>query len=138
MSLIFALVMLASEMPFVQLPVMLVLSVDGRPPADAQSVSFRFPVKLDVIALTVMRPSQSPGSLIVNPGETMFIPSGFWHRTQCDELSIAVTWNSVSRANWPAFVEDRYLHWTRHSPLKLKVKQAYFALLNLGLRRLDA
>jgi len=76
--------------------------------------------------------------IVVNPGETMFIPSGFWHRTQCDELSIAVTWNSVSRANWPAFVEDRYLHWTRHSPLKLKIKQAYFALLNRRLQRLDA
>jgi hypothetical protein len=54
----------------VQFPIMLVLSVEGHLPADARAVSFRFPPKLDVIALSVMRPSQAPGSLVVNPGET--------------------------------------------------------------------
>lgn len=53
----------------VQFPVMLVLSVEGRLPAGARSVSFRFPDKLDAIALTVMRPVQPPEALVVNPGE---------------------------------------------------------------------
>jgi hypothetical protein len=53
-----------------QFPMMLVLSLEGRLPAATRSVSFRFPAKLDVLALTVMRPSQPPGALDVKPGET--------------------------------------------------------------------
>src|SRR5579859_5738242 len=44
----------------VQFPVMLVLSLEGRIATNAHSVSFRFPVKLDVVAFTVMRPFQPP------------------------------------------------------------------------------
>lgn len=76
--------------------------------------------------------------VVVQPGETIFVPSGFWHRTWCPELSIAVTWNSVSRANWSAFVEDKYLQWSRGSPLKYALKKSYLDLLGLGLRLRDA
>ena len=54
----------------VQLPVMLELSLAGRLPAGAPWVSFRFPPKLGVLALTVRRPVRAPESLVVNPGET--------------------------------------------------------------------
>jgi HupE / UreJ protein len=53
-----------------QFPMMLVLSLEGRIATNAHSVSFRFPTKLDTVALTVMRPFQPPGALLVNPGET--------------------------------------------------------------------
>lgn len=75
--------------------------------------------------------------VVVHPGETIFVPNGHWHRTQCRELSIAVTWNSVSRANWDAFVEDKYLRWTRGSPLKLAIKSSYLGLLGLLLSTRD-
>lgn len=76
--------------------------------------------------------------VVVHPGETIFVPHGYWHRTQCHELSIAVTWNSVSRTNWSAFVNDKYLRWTRGSPLKYALKAGWLGLLDLGYRRHDA
>ena len=46
--------------------------------------------------------------LTLRAGETIFIPSGWWHRTEVPSTSIAVTWNLVNRSNWGPFVEDCY------------------------------
>lgn len=74
-----------------------------------------------------------PLTVIVKEGETIFVPSGWWHRTELLDLSIALTWNLVTRSNWQAHVEDRYL---RHSPSPLKrgLKSAYYASLDTALR----
>ena len=55
--------------PAARLPVMLVLSLEGRLPAGARSASFRLPAKLGAVALTVVRPEQPIGVLMVTPGE---------------------------------------------------------------------
>ena len=55
--------------PAVRLPVMLVLSLEGRLPAGSRSASFRLPAKLGRVALTVVRPDQPIGVLMVVPGE---------------------------------------------------------------------
>ncbi|HUC85967.1 MAG TPA: HupE/UreJ family protein, partial [Candidatus Acidoferrales bacterium] len=60
------------SVPVVKLPVMQMLSVDGQLPAQAHSVSFRFPKVLGVVVVTVARPSQDPASLVANPGELTF------------------------------------------------------------------
>ncbi|MDN5869954.1 MAG: cupin-like domain-containing protein [Nitrococcus sp.] len=75
--------------------------------------------------------------VVVHPGETIFLPSGFWHRTRCEELSIAVLWSAVSKVNWENFISDLYLGpggkaWRR--PLK----QFYLKLLDWSLRPGDA
>ncbi len=54
----------------VQLPVMLMLSLEGHLPPDARSVSFRFPAVMDVVAVTVNRPGQEMSTLVANSGET--------------------------------------------------------------------
>ena len=77
-------------------------------------------------------------SVVVHPGETIFVPSGFWHRTRLSEISIAVTWNTVSRRNWPDFVEDKYLRWTRPSKLKTAMKSLYYGALGATLHLRDA
>jgi hypothetical protein len=48
---------------------MLVLSLEGRLPAGSRSASFRLPAKLGRVALTVVRPDQPIGVLMVVPGE---------------------------------------------------------------------
>jgi hypothetical protein len=55
--------------PRVRLPAMLMLSLEGRLPADARSVSFRFPAELGVVAVTVIRPGQPPAALVANFGQ---------------------------------------------------------------------
>jgi hypothetical protein len=53
----------------VQLPVMLMLSLEGHIPPGAHSVTFQFPTSLDVVAVTVSRPLQDPTTLVANAGE---------------------------------------------------------------------
>lgn len=53
----------------VQLPVMLMLSLEGRLPPGARSVSFRFPAVMGVIAVTINRPGQEAAALVANSGE---------------------------------------------------------------------
>lgn len=57
------------SVPMVQLPVMLALSLEGRLPAGARSVSFRFPAVMGIVAITVNRPGQPPATLVANSGE---------------------------------------------------------------------
>jgi hypothetical protein len=54
----------------VQLPVMLMLSLEGHLPPGARSVSFHFPAVMDVIAVTVSRPGQDPATLVASASET--------------------------------------------------------------------
>ena len=54
---------------FVQLPVMLMLSLEGHLPAETRSVSFHFPAVMGVVSVTVNRPGQTPVALVANSGE---------------------------------------------------------------------
>ena len=54
--------------PPVRLPAMLMLSLNGRLPAGARSVSFQFPADLGDVALSVMRPDAEPATLVASPG----------------------------------------------------------------------
>lgn len=48
----------------------------------------------------------SPIDLVLGPGETLFVPSGWWHTTKMAELTISVAYNTLDRYNWPGFVKD--------------------------------
>src|SRR5436190_3945034 len=79
-----------------------------------------------------------PIDVTVYPGETIFVPSGWWHCTRIETTSVAVTWNVVTRANWPAYTAD-YVRTTRDSrPLWTKLKYAYLTLVGLGLNLAEA
>jgi hypothetical protein len=55
--------------PQIRLPAMLMLSLEGRLPAGARSVSFRFPAVMGVVAVSVIRWGQAPAALVANAGE---------------------------------------------------------------------
>ncbi|HUC84683.1 MAG TPA: HupE/UreJ family protein [Candidatus Acidoferrales bacterium] len=54
--------------PTLRLPAMLMLSLTGRLPAGARSVSFRFPAEMGVVALNVIRPGLPPAALVADSG----------------------------------------------------------------------
>lgn len=54
--------------PLIRLPCMLALTVEGRLPPGARAVSFRLPAKFGMVSLSVVRPEQSVGVLMVDPG----------------------------------------------------------------------
>jgi hypothetical protein len=47
-----------------------------------------------------------PQSAIVKEGETIFVPSGWWHTTKLLSFSIAVSNNSVNGVVWNQYVDD--------------------------------
>ncbi len=47
-----------------------------------------------------------PIKVIVKEGETVFLPSGWWHTTRLLSLSIAVSTNNINPLLWNDFVDD--------------------------------
>ncbi len=71
----------------------------------------------------------------LRPGETVFVPSGWWHTTLMDETSIAVTWNLAEASNWTNFVADtrRTVMRRRHPAIGAAVG-AYLAAFGMLVR----
>ncbi len=44
-----------------------------------------------------------PLRVVLHPGETLFIPAGWWHTTETFEESVTVGGNFVDRSNWSEF-----------------------------------
>jgi hypothetical protein len=42
----------------------------------------------------------------LHPGETLFVPAGWWHTARILTPSITVSTNCVNAANWSSFVDD--------------------------------
>lgn len=79
----------------------------------------------------------TPHRFVVGPGETVFMPSGWWHVTRLLTPSIAVSFNSVSEENWPNFRSDahRRLTETRRQPLLGAAMKHYMAAISPLVKR---
>lgn len=42
-------------------------------------------------------------SFVVEPGETLFIPNGWWHTARSLDLTISVAFDLLGESNWPRF-----------------------------------
>lgn len=64
----------------------------------------------------------------LQPGETVFVPAGWWHTALTEETSIGVTWNLVEASNWDAFAADTRRRVTRRAnPVAGAVFAAYLS-----------
>lgn len=71
------------------------------------------------------------------PGDTVFIPSGWWHTTLMNQTSISVTWNMVEASNWDAFAADTRLRVSeRTHPVLAAAFGVYATLFGMTARRL--
>jgi histone arginine demethylase JMJD6 len=48
----------------------------------------------------------SPIDFVLDPGEVLFVPAGWWHATRMEEVTISVARNTLDRYSWPGFVAD--------------------------------
>jgi hypothetical protein len=48
----------------------------------------------------------TPTVFDLRPGETLFVPSGWWHTVKLLSPSITISVNAANRLNWRAFVRD--------------------------------
>ena len=70
--------------------------------------------------------------VIVNPGETIFVPAGWWHVTRMLNTSIAVSFSTVTRSNWNSFLSDIEQEMLEYSsPIKTKIKIGYARMIGL-------
>ncbi len=51
-------------------------------------------------------PKATPMRLVLEPGETLLVPAGWWHKSWQHEPSISVGSHCVNATNWRSFVED--------------------------------
>ena len=49
--------------------------------------------------------ARSGHSLVLGPGDLLFLPAGWWHTTETSEESVTLGGNFVERSNWPEFSE---------------------------------
>ena len=69
-----------------------------------------------------------PLHLVMRPGETLFVPAGWWHSTRLGDASISVGESCVNSSNWLHFVRDA----AEMASRPLKVKGALVATFLLG------
>jgi Cupin-like domain len=73
----------------------------------------------------------------LHPGETLFVPSGWWHTARILSTSITVSMNGVNAANWSHFSRDfRQSYWAGHTTKKV-VGSIYLGLLGTVVRISD-
>jgi histone arginine demethylase JMJD6 len=63
------------------------------------------------------------------PGETLFVPAGWWHTARIVSTSITVSINGANVPNWPAFTRDYCAQIGRRSKLKANLLLPYMTLL---------
>ncbi len=66
----------------------------------------------------------------LEPGDTLFMPCGWWHTTRMLSVSITLGYDQLCAANWRAFLGDQYARRRDESPLKSKAVLAY--LIGVG------
>ena len=68
------------------------------------------------------------------PGETLFVPSGWWHTARILSPSITVSINGANAANWKDFSRDlRQSYWAGHTAKKA-VGSAYLGVIGAVMR----
>jgi hypothetical protein len=69
---------------------------------------------------------------VIHPGESLFVPSGWWHTARVVTTSISVCMNMLHRANWPGFISEacgaKNGAWTKRSIKRFYLNSAGFIM----------
>ncbi len=68
-------------------------------------------------------------SFVVGPGETMFIPNGWWHTTISKTVTISVALDQLCSSNWDRFRNEVRAKFSHTHPAKQAAAQAYLRVL---------
>jgi hypothetical protein len=73
----------------------------------------------------------TPTECVLEAGDTIFIPSGWWHTTRILSPSISVSLNVANHSNWRYFVQDtkNSPYWTRSKGLLLCIYLSAYGVL---------
>ena len=76
------------------------------PKAPGSNVSLINDVKNPDLEKFSLFADANPGYCYLYPGETLFVPAGWWHTARIISTSITVSANTANAANWHEFVSD--------------------------------
>lgn len=71
----------------------------------------------------------TPVSFVVGPGETMFIPNGWWHTARSVTPTISVAMDVLNASNWGRFIHEVDIMMSRQKPVKAKVAVAALSVI---------
>ena len=80
----------------------------------------------------------TPVTFTVGPGETLFIPCGWWHTARSVTSTISVALDCLNSSNWQKFRQEVDVNLSKQKPLKAKIAQAYLSLVGNVLRTTEA
>ena len=80
----------------------------------------------------------TPLKFVVGPGETLFIPCGWWHTAHSVTPTISVALDCLNDSNWKNFIGEVDIMMSRQKPLKAKVAKAYLQVVGAVLKTAEA
>lgn len=70
----------------------------------------------------------TPWVVELGPGESLFVPSGWWHTSLTRENCISISSSFVSRHHWRSFTREMRRLYAFDSPFKSRVLYAYLSI----------
>lgn len=79
----------------------------------------------------------TPVTFVVNPGETLFIPCGWWHTARSLTPTISVALDCLNASNWERFTKEVGGNMNQDRPKRIKAVQLYLSALGSMLGMLE-
>jgi histone arginine demethylase JMJD6 len=89
------------------------------------------PLQPDLERFPLFREAK-PLTFVLRPGETLFIPCGWWHATRMLSVSITLGFDQLCAANWRPFIGDQFAR-RRERPLKASAMLLYLMAAGAAL-----
>lgn len=80
----------------------------------------------------------TPVTFTIGPGETLFIPCGWWHTARSVTSTISVALDCLNASNWDKFRQEVDINLSKKKPLKAKMAQAYLSVIGNVLKTSSA
>jgi len=71
----------------------------------------------------------TPVTFVVGPGETLFIPCGWWHTARSLTPTISVALDCLNASNWKNFMREVDMNMSQRRPALAKAVQTYLSVL---------
>ena len=72
-------------------------------------------------------------SVVVNPGETVYVPKGCWHTARSIEPTISIAQDLLVAQNWDLFARDVVYYKKKESNLKGMIFNLYLKAVSMGM-----
>ncbi|GAB4030614.1 cupin-like domain-containing protein [Spirosoma gilvum] len=79
----------------------------------------------------------TPIKFVVGPGETLFIPCGWWHTAKSLTPTISVALDCLNDSNWKNFMNEVDMNMQQRRPKLAKAVQGYLAVLGSVLGTME-